>query len=315
MINGRRCGWAQPWVPVVAKVIPHAQYSTVAGTAFVVSIQGDVAYLMTLAHVLAGDAKPSVEFLADPKRAYEAAVYRMHGSDKKDMAILQVMNPPKAIRVARPHDRTLTTEGTDVKIAGYPAALSGNFTVKSGTATVQGLDLVISPRTESGYSGGPVILNDGVAGMVYDHIQDYGRALSAETVAAYLRNNKVTWGATNAVVARFDMWQDLKRTSRNEVKLSNDFVAVVIYGGEEIDVTEIDVASVRLSDGAGSGVPSAMYHLEKGYDENNDGRDDLKLDFQLAALRSSGNLSGMSSTFRVTGYLKGTKQPFRGGNG
>jgi hypothetical protein len=112
----------------------------------------------------------------------------------------------------------------------------------------------------------------------------------------------------------FDVWKDLGRDlkDRNHVKLSNDLVAAVIYGSSDLDVRDIDIGSVRLSDGTGSGVPVTLYHQVSGYDENNDGRDDVKFDFKLADLRSSGNLASSSRIFRVTGYLKDNHRPFRG---
>jgi len=119
--------------------------------------------------------------------------------------------------------------------------------------------------------------------------------------------------APSTITISFDVWYDLGRvpTNRNKVKLSNELLATVIYGSDKIDVRDIDLASVHLSDGTGSGVPVVMYHLIRGYDENNDGRDDLKLDFRLDDLRTSGNLAQLSNTLRLTGYLK-NHQPFNG---
>jgi hypothetical protein len=112
----------------------------------------------------------------------------------------------------------------------------------------------------------------------------------------------------------FDVWHDLGRdpSDRNKVYLQNKELAVVLYGSSGFDVREVDIDSVHLSDGTGSGVRSIRYYLSKGYDENNDGRDDLKLDFNLADLRSSANLVRSSTTLRLTGYLKSGNQPFHG---
>jgi hypothetical protein len=116
------------------------------------------------------------------------------------------------------------------------------------------------------------------------------------------------------IAVSFDAWPDLQRvpSKRNQVKVSNELVAAVIYGNRDVDVRDIDLDSVRLSDGTGSGVPATMYHVARGYDENNDGRDDLKLDFKLEDLRTSGNLAQSSAILRVTGYLRNSKRPFWG---
>jgi hypothetical protein len=114
----------------------------------------------------------------------------------------------------------------------------------------------------------------------------------------------------------FDVWQDLGRgrPELNVVNLSHEFVAAVIYGSPTLDVRDINVNTVNLSDGTGSAVPAAMYHLKEGYDENQDGRDDLKLDYRVADLKSSANKLFTSSTFRITGRLKDEKgaRPIRG---
>ncbi|HTR58483.1 MAG TPA: hypothetical protein VMM27_09925, partial [Casimicrobiaceae bacterium] len=52
----------------------------------------------------------------------------------------------------------------------------------------------------------------------------------------------------------------------------------------------------------------------EGYDENNDGIDDLKLDYRIADLKSSANKLLPSSTLQITGRLKDDKgaRPLRG---
>src|SRR5205823_10676219 len=52
----------------------------------------------------------------------------------------------------------------------------------------------------------------------------------------------------STITISFDAWSDLGRmpTNRNKVMLGNTFVAPVIYGSRQIDVRQIDLASVRL---------------------------------------------------------------------
>ncbi|MFO1272704.1 MAG: hypothetical protein U1F50_13705 [Rubrivivax sp.] len=102
------------------------------------------------------------------------------------------------------------------------------------------------------------------------------------------------------MIVSFDVWEDLGRArpELNVVKLSHEYVAVVIYGSAELDVRDIDVNTVYLSDGTGSGVPAAMFHLKPGYDENKDGKDDLKLDYRIADLKTSANKLYPASTLQ-----------------
>jgi hypothetical protein len=105
------------------------------------------------------------------------------------------------------------------------------------------------------------------------------------------------------------VWSDLARNrlKQDVVRRSNEYVAVVLYGSESFDVRDVNINSVYLSDGTGSAVPAAMYHLQEGYDENHDGKDDLKLDYRVADLKSSGNQLYTSSTFQISGRLKDDK--------
>ncbi len=89
-------------------------------------------------------------------------------------------------------------------------------------------------------------------------------------------------------------------------------LAVVVYGSNNLDVRDIDINSVRLGDGTGSGVPVTWFHQVPGYDQNNDGRDDAKFDFKISELRSSATLARSSQVFRVTGHLKNSRRPFHG---
>lgn len=139
-------------------------------------------------------------------------------------------------------------------------------------------------------------------------------ALVAGAAFVYQRGS-----AASPIEISFDVWQDLGRGRPvlNVVNLSHEYVAAVIYGSEKLDVRDINVDTVNLSDGTGSAVPATMFHLKQGYDENNDGRDDLKLDYRIANLKSSGNKLFTSSTFHLTGRLKDEKgaRPIRGEHG
>jgi hypothetical protein len=105
---------------------------------------------------------------------------------------------------------------------------------------------------------------------------------------------------------RFDVWHSLTRgeQDRNHVILSHDFLAVVIYGQKDLDVNQIDIGSVRVTDGKGSGTGATMYYLNPAYDENGDGIPDLKLDFRVADVLSHGDLDRASTHLNVKGQTR-----------
>ena len=86
---------------------------------------------------------------------------------------------------------------------------------------------------------------------------------------------------------------------------------MVIYGQKNLDVDQIDIGSVRVSDGNASGTGAAMYYLNHAYDENGDGIPDLKLDFRVADALGNGDLSLASASVNLKGQTK-SGEVFRG---
>ncbi len=120
---------------------------------------------------------------------------------------------------------------------------------------------------------------------------------------------------------QFVVWNSLSRKpeNRNEIHLTNEYLAVVIYGDRTFDVSEIDINSVRAADASltGQGVPAAMFYppdpkKDRSYDENRDGYPDMKLDFKIDTMRQLDYLSTDTKHLRVSGLLSGSGQRFEG---
>src|SRR5205085_10146272 len=91
----------------------------------------------------------------------------------------------------------MAAAGTAVLVAGYPASV-GTFTVVAGTiASVRGTELYLAPDTDEGFSGGPVVLNGRVAGIVFGH-GGFGRAVPSGIIDLYLQGFDVRWGSTRS---------------------------------------------------------------------------------------------------------------------
>ncbi len=121
------------------------------GTGFVVALRPDRAYVVTCAHVVEGDASPSVTFNADPeKRRFPSEVQNQ--DRRTDLAVLVVEKPPANSRVIAPLLNSAVSEGADAMIAGYPGETGARFTVlRCVIASVSGTELSISPAAEEGF--------------------------------------------------------------------------------------------------------------------------------------------------------------------
>jgi sulfatase modifying factor 1 len=185
-------GQAPGWQASIAKVSVDPELNRVPGTAFVVAVDGQTAFLVTCAHVVANESSPRVEFFAAAYRTFTATVRGREPADNpRGLALLVVENPPPEVRalpLAEPADPVI---GEDVVVAGYPSP-KGQFLVpKTTIAGFEGLDLSLSRETPPGFSGGPVIRGDSAIAVVYGYEPGFGIALISETVRTYLRGLKV----------------------------------------------------------------------------------------------------------------------------
>jgi sulfatase modifying factor 1 len=187
-VHGQTPGWQSS----IAKVSVDPELNRVPGTAFVVAVEGQTAFLVTCAHVVEGDSGPRVEFLAVAYRTFTATVRaREPGDNPRGLALLVVENPPPGLRalpLAVPTDAVI---GEDVVVAGYPSPKGQFFAPKTSIAGFAGQDLNLSRETPPGFSGGPVIRGDSAIGIVYGNEPGSGAALISETVGTYLRGWKV----------------------------------------------------------------------------------------------------------------------------
>ena len=200
------CAHPQEWQAAIAKVTVRTDLNRTPGTAFVVAIGNQTAYLVTSAHVVAGDDSPILEFRADPDHSHKAAVRNIQGSDPDHgLALLTVSNPPTSVRALAPSAAAKAPAGDSVTIAGYPNEVGSFLAPHTTIAAAKGQDLVLSLHVDEGFSGGPVLRADGsVMGLIWGHTGSFGVAMVSDLVKLYLEGNDVTWGlAKQGVPASF----------------------------------------------------------------------------------------------------------------
>jgi hypothetical protein len=171
-----------------------------AGYGFVVAVRGDIVTLVTADHVVRdGDGviygQTTVEFFADPGHPVVAnllgyRIPRQYG----DLAVIEVIKPSFALQ-RTPAAPLPLNEGTEAwrigKWGGWtPSNRPGVFVGKRKTIWL-GFDNLDTPR---GSSGGPVLTDTGLVGMVTDNDQ-FGPALvlPINVISDFLAENRLPW--------------------------------------------------------------------------------------------------------------------------
>jgi S1-C subfamily serine protease len=151
---------------------------------------------VTAAHVVAGDPQPKVEFFTKRNLPVPSEVLGVEGDDEvRGLALLVVRgreNLPKGLR-ALPFAETMRfSGGEDIIMIGFPGNAGPWNVVKGNISSRQGRDLYFSPPVDSGHSGGPILQNGKVVGIVAAAGRSSGRGVIARSVHDYVEGFGVT---------------------------------------------------------------------------------------------------------------------------
>lgn len=172
------------------------------GTGVVVRLDKDAVYIVTATHVVEGDPKPTVTFSSQPQQPFVAQVVGIEGGDPQGLAALRVAGPVPDGVVALPLDRTAKVAGGEVlTFIGFPLTLPP-WTVSTGTVSgLKGPALAFQALIEEGHSGGPLLLNGQVIGIVSETRERLGYAVPASIVAVALAGWQIEPRASDSMMA------------------------------------------------------------------------------------------------------------------
>ena len=170
-------------------------------TGFVVKVSEGQVYVVTAAHVVKGEQRPRVYLFNQQRDPVEAEVLDREEDDLKGLALLRLKvrsSVAQGVTALKLSPTTPLGGGEDVRLIGFPDG-TAFWTVGSGSiARIEGRNLVFSGAVRSGNSGGPVILNGQVIGLVTDISQSSAYAARGEFVELYVNGivpNLVSAGA------------------------------------------------------------------------------------------------------------------------
>lgn len=176
----------------VVKIVSEADGVTQTGTGIIIHIDDEAAYILTASHVTEGSPTPNVYFYSQPHHSFSAQLIGQEGGNPKGLAAWMIKGPLPPDIHPLPLDSSITiTGGETVTLIGFPLLAGTPWAVSKGTvAGPKGTDLTFSGPADSGNSGGPLLIDGKVVGIITQKTGEFGFA-SPTIFAEYALN---TWG-------------------------------------------------------------------------------------------------------------------------
>ncbi len=177
----------------IVRIITKPEGARQTGTGFIVKLEPGIAYILTAYHVVAGDSAPQVEFFSRRNQPVKADIIRLQPDKRDGLGLLAVRGKENL-----PADLTSLPMDIDPKIAsgdalhtiGFGAGQGEWAVVPASILAIDGSDLKLDGRFKSGNSGGPVLKDGKVVGILTDEQDGVGLASLASIVRIVLRG----WG-------------------------------------------------------------------------------------------------------------------------
>ena len=164
------------------------------GTGFIVRLEKDLAYIVTAAHVVSGDAQPRVQFFPQEDVSVQATVKHSEGGDEvTGLALLVVRgknNLPSGLTVLTLASTSRLSGNEEILVIGHPRGAGDWAILKGGIASRQGRYMTVDANIDEGNSGGPIIHSGEVVGLI-GGVTRYGRGVTSGSVREYLEGHGI----------------------------------------------------------------------------------------------------------------------------
>lgn len=176
------------------------------GTGFIVQTTDDTIYIATAAHVVEGDKSPKVAFRPEPNTDYDGQVLKLEGGDPKGLALIavrgNVRHIARQVLVLPLSSNNDLSGGDQVTAIGFPQGGGAWAVVPSSIASRDGRELVLAGNLGEGNSGGPLLKDGAVVGLVTVMQGQYGRATPAPIVRIAMEGWGLRLGAARAATTQ-----------------------------------------------------------------------------------------------------------------
>lgn len=170
--------------------------SAKVGTGFIVRLESDAAYIVTAAHVIAGDMQPQVEFFTKRNVSVPAEVLGAEGGDEvRGLALLVVRGReklPPGLTAMPVAPGVRLSGGEEIIIIGFPRGAGPWAIIRGSIVSRRGRDIDFAAALDEGNSGGPILKANQVVGMVAGLGRSYGRGVPAMSVYDFLDGFGIT---------------------------------------------------------------------------------------------------------------------------
>lgn len=170
----------------VVKITAKADGATRVGSGFVVKREKDLTYILTAQHVVAGDKYPEVLFFAKRGKPLKARVVK--ADVLLDLAVLAVdgKDLPKEAAVLPWASAGTVSLGDPVQTIGFSSGAGDWAVIPLHVASTEGVFYRLAGVVDEGNSGGPVIRNQRVVGVVKEVKGNYVHAVRGDIVLTAL---------------------------------------------------------------------------------------------------------------------------------
>ena len=226
----------------VVKISAVAEGKRKTGAGFIVKLETNIAYIVTAAHVVEGDAAPQVEFFTRQNVFAKSEVRKVEGSELQGLALIVVRgkeNLPAGLVALKLAPANLLKGGGDAVAAiGFPGGVASWGVSRVNVVSLEGRDIVLSKELEEGNSGGPVIKDGQVVGLVVGLNQGFGLALPVSIVQTVLTNWGVMLKPESAVSTESSAGKGATETVKSGAAMLTADTARLEFGEQEVCIAQ-----------------------------------------------------------------------------
>lgn len=179
--------------PGIVRIITKPEGMRQTGTGFIVKLEPGIAYILTAYHVVAGDNAPQVEFFSRRNQPVKAEIIKLQPDKRDGLGLIAVRGkdnlPPDLIPLPIAMDSKISG-GDALHTIGFGAGQGDWAVLPASILAIDGSDLKLDGRFKPGNSGGPVLKDGKVVGILTDEQEGVGLASLASIMRIVLRG----WG-------------------------------------------------------------------------------------------------------------------------
>jgi len=184
----------------VVKVVATVNGKTKVGTGLIVRIEPTMAYIVTASHVVEGDSAPTIEFFTQRHHHVPARIIGLEGGDNRGLAALLVEGQrPPGIQAVPFNTQLEVQAGDAITLVGFPRMAGVPWALTKGETVGRiGRHVVFSGSVDEGSSGGPLLKNQRVIGIV----SEVGSPFAYAVPSLIARYTLESWGVRFGVHLR-----------------------------------------------------------------------------------------------------------------